>query len=310
MKKSYFILIFIILIIASYMLIAGTAFGYGVSDIKDFTGQTREGAGLGNLEYADIAAGAINIMLSIVGAIFVILIISSGFTWMISQGNQDKVDKARKTLSYAVVGLIVIIASYSIASVVIRAIEEAPQGPLTGGPSGYGGGNGGGNVTTCTGSGLQCVDGFGTTSAEKCESEGSAERMNIGIVNCIDECLKTQEFVGTCAGLNKTDCDGNSACKWFDPGIAAAGVCDFKCNRRFCCQTRTNPCADLGVSKCGDKKVCTSGDANKINQPCTSNASCGENGACSSLCTWVPSATGLGGECLLEGGSPGGPERI
>jgi hypothetical protein len=271
MKKSVYLLIFIT-IIAGFLLMTSNALGYGVSDISGFTSQTRQGAGLGDLEYADIAAGVINIMLSIVGALFVILIISSGFTWMVSQGNQEKVDKARKTLSYAVVGLIIVIASYSIASVIITAIEEAPQGPLAGGPGGYGGDDDGDGSTGCSGSGLQCEDAYENTPTSSCESEEGKQRIVLGQMDCVSNCLEEYDTQPSCGGLTKNECNAaGGGCKWYDAGLLDHGVCAFECNRQFCCQTITNACTGKGYSDCKPP-----------------------------YCEWVPSATGVGGECLTE----------
>jgi len=281
MKRFLYLTFFIITVIAGFLII-NNCLAYSVSDISTFTGQTREGAGLSELEYTDIASGVINVMLSVVGAIFVILIIFSGFTWMTSQGNQEKVDKAKKTLFYAVAGLVIVMASYSIASIIITAIEQAPETPLTGGPTGYDGG-GGDVATTCSGSGLQCVP-----SILDCQSSGSTERFPATwlTLDCVNTCAQSTTYDGTCAGQpTKSKCENNSACAW---GFAQAnldlgawdlninspmGSCDWKCNFQVCCKSVSNPCMNLGVVQCLKND---------------------------NVCEWVPSASGVGGECLLQ----------
>ncbi len=85
-----------------------------------------EAAGLPtNNDLVTIIAGIIATFLSLLGIIFLILVIYGGFLWMTSMGNEQKVLKAKKTLSNAVVGLIIIVSSYSIANFVLNALEGA-----------------------------------------------------------------------------------------------------------------------------------------------------------------------------------------
>jgi TRAP-type C4-dicarboxylate transport system permease small subunit len=63
--------------------------------------------------------------LSLLGIIFLILIIYGGFLWMTSAGNETKVLKAKKTLTQATIGLIIIVSSYAITYFVINALQGA-----------------------------------------------------------------------------------------------------------------------------------------------------------------------------------------
>ncbi len=56
----------------------------------------------------------ISVALSILGIIFLIITIVSGFQWMTAQGNEAQVTKAKDSVTRAVIGLIVVIASYAI----------------------------------------------------------------------------------------------------------------------------------------------------------------------------------------------------
>lgn len=56
----------------------------------------------------------INIALSILGIIFLIITVISGFKWMTAEGNESKVSQAKDTITRAVIGLIVVISSYAI----------------------------------------------------------------------------------------------------------------------------------------------------------------------------------------------------
>lgn len=56
----------------------------------------------------------ISIALSILGVIFIFIVIMSGYQWMTAQGNEQSVTKAKDSMTRAVIGLIVVISSYAI----------------------------------------------------------------------------------------------------------------------------------------------------------------------------------------------------
>jgi len=52
--------------------------------------------------------------LSILGAIFVILIIYAGYNWMTASGEEQKVEKAKDTIRRAIIGLIITVSASAI----------------------------------------------------------------------------------------------------------------------------------------------------------------------------------------------------
>jgi hypothetical protein len=68
----------------------------------------------GQNSLAGIIQIVISAFLGLLGIIFLVLIIYSGFNWMTAGGDEEKVTKAKQTLTQAVIGLIIIIAAYSI----------------------------------------------------------------------------------------------------------------------------------------------------------------------------------------------------
>jgi hypothetical protein len=63
-----------------------------------------------------IVANIVKVVLGFTGIIFLILIITSGYQWMTAEGNEEKVASAKKRVSNATIGLILIIFAYSIFS--------------------------------------------------------------------------------------------------------------------------------------------------------------------------------------------------
>jgi len=67
---------------------------------------------LQNLE--DVFANIVKIVLGIAGVTFFVLLLSSGFKFITSGGDPKALEGAKKTLTFAIGGLILIIASYLI----------------------------------------------------------------------------------------------------------------------------------------------------------------------------------------------------
>ena len=67
---------------------------------------------LQNLE--DVFKSVLNVILGIAGITFFILLLSSGFKFITSGGDPKALEGAKKTLTYAIGGLILIVLSYLI----------------------------------------------------------------------------------------------------------------------------------------------------------------------------------------------------
>lgn len=75
-------------------------------------------AGLESNNVETVVAGIIKVFLGLLGIIFVILIILAGFNWMTAGGDEAKIEKAKKLMSRAIIGLIIIVAAYAITKFV------------------------------------------------------------------------------------------------------------------------------------------------------------------------------------------------
>src|SRR3989338_3334576 len=76
----------------------------------------------------DIVVGLINTALGFLGLIAVILILYAGFLWMTAGGNEERVKKAKETLKNAIIGLIIIFASYAIVAFIFRTFQSVTTG--------------------------------------------------------------------------------------------------------------------------------------------------------------------------------------
>lgn len=66
----------------------------------------------------------INTLLGVVGSLALIMFIYGGFTWMLAAGNESNVQKGKNILIWAIIGMVVIFASYSIVHFVLRSVTQ------------------------------------------------------------------------------------------------------------------------------------------------------------------------------------------
>ena len=107
---------------------AGAATGSGLqgsqTTLNSIGGAGGLGAG-GVSALPTLVGQLINALLGVLGIIFVVLLVYAGFLWMTAQGDAKKVDEAKKMITQAVVGLVIIVAAYAIASFVIGTLVNA-----------------------------------------------------------------------------------------------------------------------------------------------------------------------------------------
>ncbi|MCC7357563.1 hypothetical protein IT408_03605 [Candidatus Uhrbacteria bacterium] len=70
----------------------------------------------------------INIILSLLGMVFLILVLYAGFLWMTAAGDEKGVTKAKEILRQAIIGLIVIVAGFAISNFVLGNLVNVANG--------------------------------------------------------------------------------------------------------------------------------------------------------------------------------------
>ena len=65
---------------------------------------------------------AINVVLGVLGLLAVIVIIYGGFMYTTSAGDATKIKKAKDTIMYGVVGLVIALLAYAIVNFVVSSI--------------------------------------------------------------------------------------------------------------------------------------------------------------------------------------------
>lgn len=142
-----------------------------------------------------IAARIINITMLVLGVLAVGLVVYAGFLWMTSNGEEDKIDQAKKIMRNGVIGLAIVLSAWGIASFILSRLMGATNG------------NGAGNY---------CVNG----SSSACGCGGSMICTDNSWGNCIG---------GDCNnGSGPTSCDSDPlpGCQAVDQICASDSYCD------------------------------------------------------------------------------------
>lgn len=79
----------------------------------------------------------VNVVLSVVGVIAVVMIILGGISFITSQGDAAKVTKARNTLLYGIVGLVIALLAFAIVNFVLSSVFKSEEASTTPSPSVY-----------------------------------------------------------------------------------------------------------------------------------------------------------------------------
>ena len=86
---------------------------------------------LGNADIRTTIARIINVLMGLLGIIAVIMILIGGFKWMTAGGNEEKTGEAKKLITAGVIGLVIILASWAIATFVLNQLLDATGASTT-----------------------------------------------------------------------------------------------------------------------------------------------------------------------------------
>jgi hypothetical protein len=99
------------------------------STIGDQTDSFTETAGFSTtMEFEDIVATIIKVVLSLLGIIFVALMIFGGYQWMTAGGNEDTIKKAKSRITSAIIGLVIVLFAYGITAFIFNNLPSNVTG--------------------------------------------------------------------------------------------------------------------------------------------------------------------------------------
>lgn len=116
--------------VASASIIEANVAGGLTNQIGPSTGYTQ------TVTVGGIVATLIQVALGFLAVIFLILMIVAGFGWMTAAGDEAKVKKARGTIVTAIIGLVIVLAAYSLTYFLFHilpfSVGAGPQGSGSG----------------------------------------------------------------------------------------------------------------------------------------------------------------------------------
>jgi len=95
----------------------GNPFNRGSNAVTNVA--TKAGIGGGTTDINVIVDRVINVVLGFLGIVLLFYFIYGGFRWMTAGGDEKQVDEAKKMIRNAVIGLVIIMASYALSSFVL-----------------------------------------------------------------------------------------------------------------------------------------------------------------------------------------------
>lgn len=76
--------------------------------------------------FKDLLGRVVNILLTFAGAIAVIFLIVGGYQYIAAHGNEEAIEKAKKTITGALVGIIIIIISFAVVAIINELLTRGP----------------------------------------------------------------------------------------------------------------------------------------------------------------------------------------
>lgn len=67
------------------------------------------------VDLANVVSIVIQAFLGLLGVLFLVYMLYAGYNWMIAQGDEERVTKAKDTIQRAIIGLIIVIGAYAIS---------------------------------------------------------------------------------------------------------------------------------------------------------------------------------------------------
>jgi len=124
MKKAI-----LILVLGSLVLLPSLVYSQGFKSANKLFQDVGKKAGADTYsEVQDIVGIGLNAALSLVGLIFLILMVYAGYLWMTARGEEEQIKKAQKIITSSIIGLVVVMSAWSITFFVLNKFEKSDSG--------------------------------------------------------------------------------------------------------------------------------------------------------------------------------------
>ena len=118
-KHLFILLCLIVILILPYFVFAQTAPLEKLKTVGEFSDYAEIDDSVNGNNLAANAGKIVQAFLSLLGIIFLVLMLYSGYSWMTAAGDQGKVERAQSTIKRAIIGIIITIGSYAITQFIL-----------------------------------------------------------------------------------------------------------------------------------------------------------------------------------------------
>jgi dolichyl-phosphate-mannose--protein O-mannosyl transferase len=133
LKKSSFIILDAILLSFPSFALAQTSTSPGLSDRVNAQAENMQNtAGLGDVSLGVVISMVIRAALTLLGIIFLVIIVFAGYRWMTASGNEEAIQKAQSSIKRAIIGLVIVMLAYAITAFVFNQLPFGAVGGSSG----------------------------------------------------------------------------------------------------------------------------------------------------------------------------------
>ncbi len=136
MKKALSIIFFLsLLLFTASSSLAQLVSPDALGQMENNANTIKTTSGFGGSTIGSVIATVIQAALGLLALIFIVLMIVAGFQWMTASGNEAQVKKSLDTIKTAIIGLVIVLAAYTITYFIFKVIpfgSNTPQGGTSG----------------------------------------------------------------------------------------------------------------------------------------------------------------------------------
>lgn len=121
-------ILFAVLVVTAVLCAPFFVYAQDAKEVKYGLWDTARGTKLPALAISDssperVAGLVVQTVLGLTGVVFFLLMLYAGITWMTAMGSSEKVNSAKTMMETAVIGMIIVAASYAIATFVFTKLS-------------------------------------------------------------------------------------------------------------------------------------------------------------------------------------------
>lgn len=116
--------ILVTILLAVFLVLPGIVSAQNLNQAGGKLKKLGDASGTSDVGSLEVVIGrGISAALSLVGMIFLILMVYAGYLWMTARGDEPQIEKARKIIIASVIGLMIVMSAYAITFLITKRFE-------------------------------------------------------------------------------------------------------------------------------------------------------------------------------------------